>query len=130
MALDELSINRLVESFYDRCEQVLNLNGENITPYLSGHRRPPQRQWEPPSSWSADDDRRLMELHAQMGPKWTRIARIMDPTPANVKHRYRRNVQLARNDGHLSGIELPHIPELVLEAEVDAMFSQLVRSLQ
>ena len=130
MALDQLSINRLVESFYERCEQVLNADGESITPYLSGHRRLPDKQWKPPTPWSAEDDRRLMELYEQMGPKWTRIARIMGRTPANVKYRHRRNTQISRNDRHLPGIELPPVPELVLEPEVDAQLRQFVIRLQ
>ena len=127
-ALPEESLDRLVASFVDRCEQVLDVYGESITPYLSGHRRPPHRIWDPPSSWSDADDQQLMNLYEQHGAKWTRIAHIMERRPNSVKNRYKTLVQIQRNQQHISMPELPGIEGLPLDPGLEADFQASVFS--
>ena len=108
IALD--SIDKLVSSFIGRCQQVLDVRGESITPYLSGHRVPPRREDDlPPSQWTDRDDAQLMRLYETHGAKWTLIGRIMGRRPMAVKNRYRRNAQIAINEHLVLLAPLPAI---------------------
>ena len=109
-AISKDTIDRLVSSFQSRCQQVLDVRGESITPYLSGHRAPPTPDDDlPPSQWTDRDDAYLMQLYETHGAKWTLIGRIMGRRPMAVKNRYRRNAQIAINE-HL--VHLAHLPTI------------------
>ena len=111
-SIDKIVIDSLVQSFFDRCELLLRLDGESLTPYLQAHRTGPATVVDYRRNWTEEDDRTLMRLHEEHGAKWKRIADIMGERPIFVKYRYKRMRQIIANSHHLSFRPLPRITEL------------------
>ena len=109
LELDDYIIDSLVASFYERCELVLRVDGASLTPYLQAQRYGPPTVVRYDRDWTDEDDRHLLELWQEHGPKWTRIAQIVGEDPYFVKYRINRARQIAMNDGNLGQPPLPDI---------------------
>lgn len=99
-AVHQDSLDRLSESFIARCRMVLDVDGESITGYLSSHRVPVPVVNPTRRSWTDDDDARLRNLRAQLGPRWTAIGLELDRPPLSCKHRCLTLDQIDRNHSY------------------------------
>ena len=124
-ALEETAINSLVESFIGRCDMVRNLNGNTISAYLSSHMSIPPSVPERPR-WSPDDDRHLEEMVTQYGPKWSRIASLLDRSIPETKNRWQLIMRAQRNRDHRAYRALPPISELLPDLDdIGLLFSSM-----
>lgn len=119
-ALSQDSLDRLVNTFHRRCEQVLDVAGGSITPYLSGHRSPPTREVPPPLVWTPEDDEALARHYRRLGSKWTIIGNLLGKRPNGVKNRWRRLQQIRCNE-QLRAEQPAPIPPIGLFPGVDDM---------
>ena len=115
--LDESIVNRLVGSFFDRCELVLRTGGDSINPFLKGRCRPAGPLPSFADSWTTEQDDQLQELHARFGSRWSQIARELGRDPAAVRHRVSILTQMQRNQHIATYRELPAIGNLLALAE-------------
>ena len=109
--LDRIVIDSLVDSFYERCELVLRLDGASLTPYLQAHRPGPPSVIRYTRDWRDEDDQRLLRLWEEHGPKWKLIARISGEEPYFVKYRVNRARQIALKNGNPGWVQLPSITD-------------------
>ena len=69
--IEKETINKLVLSFYDRCQIVLHMGGESASAHLRARRPVPIGPLpEIVTDWSDDEDKRLLELYAAHGDRW------------------------------------------------------------
>ena len=71
--------------------------------------------------FSEEDDKTILDLHAQWGNKWKRIAEALGTgfTNVMVKNRARCLLQRKANAEHLSRVAMAHVEEL---ADLQDMF--------
>ena len=111
--LDRQTINQLVSSFFYRCELVVRVGGESVTPYLQSHQRVEGPLPLAETTWSVEEDQRLKVRYAQLGSQWTKLGRELGKNPQIVKHRYRQLVQCERNLKIQEYRPLPSVEELL-----------------
>jgi transposase len=103
-------INALCGSFDERLQMMRDLGGASIQPFLSAHmhriadslKRPPNYLHpDAKGMWTADEDRLLLDRHAQIGSRWKRLARFFPGrTPGVLKNRWNR-----LTNAHLSPLD-------------------------
>lgn len=121
--LDQDMIDRLVDSFKMRLQLVLEMNGESISGLLSSHMkcaRPYLIQNTPYAYFSEEDDQLLLDLHAQLGNQWTKIANKTNGrfTNTTVKNRIKCLLLQKVNDEHAAKIAMAHVQDLCAMAGI------------
>lgn len=110
------TIDQLVTSFVNRCELVLKLGGESVTPILRGHHSIHGPLPNMVSQWSDEEDRCIMQLVDQHGPAWTKIAAHLQKDAHQIKYRFRQLRTLNRNACVQQYQPLPPIQDLLAGA--------------
>ena len=112
--IEKETINKLVLSFYDRCQIVLHMGGESASAHLRARRPVPIGPLpEIVTDWSDDEDKRLLELYAAHGDRWQQIASHLGRDPRMVKKRFKMLDQIEKNGLYRAYVRLPPIDELL-----------------
>ena len=112
--IENETINKLVLSFYDRCQIVLHMGGESASAHLRARRPVPIGPLpEIVTDWSDDEDKRLLELYAAHGDRWQQIASHLGRDPRMVKKRFKMLDQIEKNGLYRAYVRLPPIDELL-----------------
>ena len=116
---DVQTINQLVLSFVNRCELVLKLGGESITPYLKGRYSIAGPLQTVAQLWRDEEDACIKQFQERQSPQWSKIALDLGKDVAVVRHRARQLADIDRNRRIQEYHPLPPI-QVFLEAAYGA----------
>ena len=90
-------INKLVNSFVERCQLVLRLGGASATPYLASHRTDTPPTALPAPLWTPAEDQELERLYDSHGPRWAMFSERLNKSRQIIRHRWMMQDQIMRN---------------------------------
>ena len=112
-SIDQTTIDRLVGSFFERCELVLRACGESINQFLKSKIRVSGPLQSLNCLWTIEDDERLMAARQRLGSRWTAIGQEIGREAASVRYRVNMLEQMEQNKKVQAYRELPPIGTLI-----------------